>query len=210
MRVHLNRGNVHLQQGRATSALADFEAAARFASVAELPVQHAKAEYNLGYTNLLRGDLVTALRLMDKASLELDCLSPFNRAVGQLDKAEVLVASGMIDEAAESLRQAAQAFGSLKVSPVPGGGRARVGAPAAGHGPGRVKTGARLALAGASRHAAAPSGRCGPRRSACPPRRSPALGRKRESRVRTSLAKTCARTDSHGRRWRSRSEPRKV
>lgn len=115
VRVHLNRGNVHLQQGRAASALADFEVAARLAGTADLPVQRAKAEHNLGYAHLLRGELVTALQLMDKAAHELDHLSPFMRAVGQLDKAEVLLASGMTDDAAESLRQAAQAFGSVKV-----------------------------------------------------------------------------------------------
>ena len=60
-RALLNRGNVHLQQGDAPAAAADFTAAARRFGEAGIAVERAKAEHNLGYVELLRGDLVGAL-----------------------------------------------------------------------------------------------------------------------------------------------------
>jgi len=111
MRVHLNRGNVYLQRGEAGRSASEFERAAHFADVAGLPVQRAKIEHNLGYSRLLQGDLVTSLRMMDAAAAILDDLSEYMRAVGRVDRAEVLIAAGMKDRATADLREAATAFG---------------------------------------------------------------------------------------------------
>lgn len=102
-RLHLNRGIIHLQRGDPASALADF-GVARASTTDE--VDRAMATHNLGYAELVRGDLVTALRLMDEAATVLAPLSPVSRAVGAADRAEVLVAAGMPLAAAEQLEEA--------------------------------------------------------------------------------------------------------
>ncbi|MBA3309565.1 MAG: tetratricopeptide repeat protein, partial [Nocardioidaceae bacterium] len=95
VRLHLNRGNVYLQRGDWSQAAVDLERAVHLAETADLPIQRAKAAHNLGYTHLLRGDLVQALTLIDGARAVLDDVSPFLEAVGLQDRAEVLVAGGM-------------------------------------------------------------------------------------------------------------------
>jgi tetratricopeptide (TPR) repeat protein len=116
LRLHLNRGMVHLQRADAELAMSDFAAAVDWARKAGAPVPLAKAEFNLGYTHLLTGELATALRLMTAAQPVLDPLSPATRAVNEQDRAEVLLAAGMTRDAAESLRHAAAAFGSRRLS----------------------------------------------------------------------------------------------
>ncbi|MBA2559994.1 MAG: tetratricopeptide repeat protein, partial [Propionibacteriales bacterium] len=111
MRVHLNRGNVYLQRGDGARASRDFALAVGCAEAANLPVQKAKAEHNLGCAYLLVGDLVSALQLMDRARAVLAPLSRVSDAVGQQDRAEVLLASGMTQESSTALRAAATAFG---------------------------------------------------------------------------------------------------
>ena len=54
------------------------------------------ATHNLGYVELLRGDLVAALRLMEEAEPVLAPLSPVSAAVGAVDRAEVLAAAGSL------------------------------------------------------------------------------------------------------------------
>lgn len=112
VRVHLNRGNVHLQRGASGPAQRDFERAAAYAGDAGLTVSRARAQHNLGYTCLLRGDLVAALRLMEQARPVVAPLSVVSKAVCEQDRAEALVASGMTTDAATALRAAAAAFGA--------------------------------------------------------------------------------------------------
>ncbi len=112
-RLHLNRGNVFLQRGMSDVAAQDFDAAITFASQAGRVDLRGKAEGNLGYTRMLQGDMVNALQLLDRAGQTFD--SPVLRAVGQQDRAEVLMACGMASEAAGSLRDAASAFGARKL-----------------------------------------------------------------------------------------------
>lgn len=112
MRVHLNRGNVFLQRGDAQRAVSDFAKAADYARAADLPIQQAKAEHNVGFASLLAGDLVAALQTMDRAKPALSSLSLVYEAVCEQDRAEVLAASGMVSEAEEALRAAAAAFGA--------------------------------------------------------------------------------------------------
>ena len=114
-RVLLNRGNVFLQQGSPDRAAADFtEAAERFGQ-AGIAVEQAKARFNVGYAELLRGDLVAALRGMDAARDVLAPLSPAYRATVEQDRAEVLVAAGMSREAIRALDAAAAAYGTRRL-----------------------------------------------------------------------------------------------
>ncbi len=91
-RLHLNRGNIHLQRYDTVQAAADFtEARTRSTSL----VERAMATHNLGYVELLRGDLVAALRYMEEAAPVLEPLSAVTAAVCAADRAEVLAAAGM-------------------------------------------------------------------------------------------------------------------
>ena len=114
-RVLLNRGNVYLQQGDAARAASDFTDAANRFGEAGITVEQAKSRFNLGYVELLRGDLVAALRGMDDARDVLAPLSPAYRATVEQDRAEVLMAAGMSREAARALEAAAAAYGSRRL-----------------------------------------------------------------------------------------------
>ena len=114
-RVLLNRGNVYLQQGDATRAASDFTDAANRFDEAGITVERAKSRFNLGYVELLRGDLVAALRGMDDARDVLAPLSPAYRATVEQDRAEVLMAAGMSHEAARALEAASSAYGTQRL-----------------------------------------------------------------------------------------------
>ncbi len=106
-RLHLNRGNIHLQRADAASAAGDFELAR---ARSHDRVDRAMATHNLGYVELLRGDIVSALRFMDEAAPVLAPLSPVSEAVGVVDKAEVLSAAGMPMAAARLLDGAVRTY----------------------------------------------------------------------------------------------------
>lgn len=106
-RLHLNRGNIHLQRADAKSAAADFELARDRSGD---PIDQAMATHNLGYAELLRGDLVAALRLMEEALPVLEPLSPVSAAVCAADRAEVLAAAGMPLAAAKLLEDAGRTY----------------------------------------------------------------------------------------------------
>jgi tetratricopeptide (TPR) repeat protein len=108
----LNRGNVFMQRGEVTQASDDFSAAIEISAGAGLDVIRAKAEHNLGYVSMLAGDLAAALRHMDNARETLARLSSTYRAICSQDRAEVLVAAGMVSDAEEALREAVRAYGS--------------------------------------------------------------------------------------------------
>lgn len=110
-RVFINRGGIHLQLGDAVAAAMDFrEASVHFAAAGD-PVEGAKASFNLGYAEMLRGDMVTALRRMDEASPVLSALSDAYRASVEQDRAEVLLAAGRSRDATTALESAAEAYG---------------------------------------------------------------------------------------------------
>lgn len=111
----LNRGGVHLQHAELGAADRDFERAAALLAPAGLPVEAAMAEHNRGYVRLLRGDLVEALRLMDAARPVLAPLSVVSRAIGDQDRAEVLLAAGLVAEGRLALADAAHAYGSRRL-----------------------------------------------------------------------------------------------
>jgi tetratricopeptide (TPR) repeat protein len=114
-RVFLNRGVLHLHLGDPASAVEDFENAVHNFDLAEDAEERAKAVFNLGYSHLLRNDLVAAIQSMDDASEVLAHLSPVNRAIVQQDRAEVLVASGRTQDASRALEVAVSAYGSQRL-----------------------------------------------------------------------------------------------
>lgn len=103
----INRGNIALQRQDLDAAAADFN---RAITITTSEIERAKAQHNLGYAEFLRGNLPQALALMKLASPVLDPLSPAWRAVNESDRAEVLSACGLPEQAAAALERAAQAF----------------------------------------------------------------------------------------------------
>jgi tetratricopeptide (TPR) repeat protein len=110
-RAYLNRGLVYLHRGDAERAAQDSRRAAELYRAAGDEVEAAKADHNLGYSRLLLGDLVTALRMMEAAAPLLEGLSATYQAVVSQDRAEVLVAAGMPADALAAFEKAARAYG---------------------------------------------------------------------------------------------------
>ncbi|MGH3471249.1 MAG: CHAT domain-containing protein [Nocardioidaceae bacterium] len=119
-RVHLNRGNVYLQRRQVSEASKDMQAASAHYESAGLVSAKAKALHNLGYAQMLAGDVVGALTAMNQARPMLAELSETYRAVCDKDRAEVLLAAGMTADAAEALAAAAVAFGSRGIRQMQG------------------------------------------------------------------------------------------
>ncbi len=114
-RAYGNRGNLHLQRGDVVAAERDFAAAVELLEEAGLPEEAAMDEHNLGYTRLLAGDLVGALRDMDRARVVLAPLSPVAQATCDQDRAEVLMAAGLAVSGRAALDAAARAYGSRRL-----------------------------------------------------------------------------------------------
>lgn len=114
-RALLNRGGVRLQLQEVVDAESDFRAAVGELETAGLAVEAAMARHNLGYCRFLAGDLVTALRLMDEAAVVLAPLSAVSEATGEQDRAEVLMAAGLVEEGRAALEAAARAYGSRRL-----------------------------------------------------------------------------------------------
>lgn len=114
-RVHLNRGNVYLQRFEPTTAEHDFDDARHYAERAAKPVMRAKALHNRGYARMLRGELVGALEDLADARHTLAPLSPVSLAVCDQDRAEVLLAAGLTDEARDVLHDVAAVFGRRRM-----------------------------------------------------------------------------------------------
>ena len=113
--VALNRGNVHLQRGDLVRAGQDFTLARDAFRACGAPLDEAKARHNLGYTDLLAGDLVPAIRRMDGAREVLARVSPLHAATCDTDRAAALLAAGMPAEAERLLVAAAAAYGRARV-----------------------------------------------------------------------------------------------
>jgi len=108
--IHLNRGNVHLQRLDLDVARADFAAAQESFLEADDVLAAAKAVHNLGYVHLLAGDIVAALGRMDEAFETVASEGPVMRAMVEQDRAEALIAAGLVDEGVDALRAAATAY----------------------------------------------------------------------------------------------------
>jgi tetratricopeptide (TPR) repeat protein len=111
----LNRGNVYLQAGELASAREDFLRCADLATEHGLDVFGAQARHNVGYVNMLAGELPSALREMDAVRRSLSDMSPVFVAVCEADRAEVMTRAGLFSRADESLAKAAAAFGSRRL-----------------------------------------------------------------------------------------------
>src|SRR4051812_13749356 len=140
----LNRGNVHLQRREVDLAAADFLAARDAFDGLGMPLPRAMAEHNLGYTRLLTGDLVGALRTIDRAAETLS-VSAVSRATVEQDRAEILTAAGRPREAIRSLEQAAQAYGSRRLRTLPAEGELTPAWTMLPEGPARARVVARRA-----------------------------------------------------------------
>ena len=110
-RALVNRGNAFLQSNQLVQARADFERAVELLHTAGLPLEAATGEHNLGYTRFLAGDLAAALADMAAAAPVLAPLSEVSAAVGEQDRAEVLMAAGLEAEGRVALDVAARAYG---------------------------------------------------------------------------------------------------
>jgi tetratricopeptide (TPR) repeat protein len=111
-RAALNRGVVHLRLGDLARAREDCERCIQIAGAHGLTVLRAHAMHNLGYLDMLAGDLPLALRRMDDVRPVFEELSAESKAVVDADRAEVMTRAGLFSSADTSLGAAARAFGS--------------------------------------------------------------------------------------------------
>jgi tetratricopeptide (TPR) repeat protein len=114
-KAHINRGGVHLARGDGLRAAADFTVAVNLLNAAGNTVEAAMAEHNLGYADLLRGDLVSALAHMDAVRPVLLPLSQVGVAICNQDRAEVLMAAGLTRSGLSALDEAARTFGQHRL-----------------------------------------------------------------------------------------------
>ncbi|WP_155992109.1 CHAT domain-containing protein [Nocardioides sp. URHA0032] len=114
-KAQLNRGTVHLDRGDPQSAASDFESAAANYNLTGDAIARAKAEHNLGYARFLAGDLVGALRAMEQAHVVLEPVSPVVKATCEQDRAEVLLAAGLVSEGVRLLHRAAADYGRRRM-----------------------------------------------------------------------------------------------
>ncbi len=108
----LNAGNLSLQRGELAQAEAHFGRAETQFRAQGLAVNEAKAGHNLAYVRFLLGDLPEALRGMESYYAFLSSQGPVLRAVCEQDRAEVLLAAGLVTQARSALTEAAKALGS--------------------------------------------------------------------------------------------------
>jgi hypothetical protein len=106
----LNRGVLHLGRADLRRARADLRWCERIAKENGLDLIAAKAVHNLGYCDLLGGDIPAALAWFKVAADVYDRLAPGNLPVLAMDKARALIAAGLADDAAAELETAIVAF----------------------------------------------------------------------------------------------------
>jgi len=109
-RALLNRGVLHLGRAHLGRARADLRWCERIASENGLDLIAAKAVQNLGYCDLLGGDIPAALASFTVSADVYGRLAPGNLPVLAMDKARALIAAGLADDAAAELETAIVAF----------------------------------------------------------------------------------------------------
>ncbi len=114
-RACINRGNVFMQRLDLRRAAGDFARCVDVATRNDLPVLVAKARHNLGYVELLAGNLPAALREMAAASEELARTAPALVPVCDTDRAQALMTAGLPSEADRTLAEAAASFGRQRL-----------------------------------------------------------------------------------------------
>ena len=93
------------------------------------------AEHNLGYADLLRGDLVSALVHMDAVRPTLLPLSPVGAAICNQDRAEVLMAAGLTRRGLAAFDEAARTYGQHRMPHRRGEAELIIARACARHGP---------------------------------------------------------------------------
>jgi tetratricopeptide (TPR) repeat protein len=109
-RVLLNRGVLHLNTGAVRLARSDLRRAAAIAETAGLSLMAAKATQNLGYCDLLGGDIPSALGRFELAARTYRLTAPGVLPSLETDRARALLAAGLADDAAVALDAAIAAF----------------------------------------------------------------------------------------------------
>jgi tetratricopeptide (TPR) repeat protein len=105
-RTLLNRSALHLYGGNLSAADADLRLCASVSASHGLEVLHAKAQFNLGYLTLQRGDLPGALRAIDASLRDPALLTRPVQAIALGGRAEALRAAGLTREADADLAEA--------------------------------------------------------------------------------------------------------
>ena len=108
--VLMNRGVLYLSTGNVRRARGDFVKGRTVAGAANLELQVAKATHNLGYCELLGGDVPSALTLFGAAASVYRLIAPGLMPALETDRARALLAVGLADEAASELDSAIAAF----------------------------------------------------------------------------------------------------
>jgi tetratricopeptide (TPR) repeat protein len=106
----LNRSFAHLNAARVDQARADLTWCRRVAADMGYPMIVAKTQHNLGYCELLAGDIPAALRRFDAAAAGYRVTAPGNLPVLATDKARALLAVGLARDAADELDAAMASF----------------------------------------------------------------------------------------------------
>jgi hypothetical protein len=105
-RALLNRSFACLTLVRVSQARADLDWCRRVADEAGHDLIAAKARHNLGYCDLLAGDIPAALQLFDAAAAAYRLSAPGFLLVLAIDKASALLAAGLASDAARELDDA--------------------------------------------------------------------------------------------------------
>jgi tetratricopeptide (TPR) repeat protein len=108
--VLLNRGVLYLNTGDVRRARSDLRHAGDIAVAAGLELVAAKTTHNLGYCELLSGDIPAALHLFDVAAAVYVRTAPGNMPVLETDRARALLAAGLASDAISELDGAITAF----------------------------------------------------------------------------------------------------
>lgn len=113
-RTRMNRSLVSFQRRRLDAAREDLVRAAEVFGAEGLETDEGQARHNLGYTDLLAGDLVAALREM-AAARPTAATSPVAEAICDTDRAEALRDAGLTSEAERILASTATVFGAHRM-----------------------------------------------------------------------------------------------
>ena len=108
--VLVNRGVLYLNIGDVRRARGDFLRGRDIAHEANLELFVAMATHNLGYCDLLDGDVPAALHLFGAAASTYRRIAPDDLPVLEVDRARALLAVGLADEAAGELESAIAAL----------------------------------------------------------------------------------------------------
>jgi hypothetical protein len=111
----MNRSVLAMERRDLDRAAEDADAAAQLYQAEELDVDAAEARHNLGYIEMLRGDLIAAITEMTAARPTLATVSRMSAAICDTDRAEVLREAGMTREAEALLADAAEVFGQVRM-----------------------------------------------------------------------------------------------